>query len=281
MNMKNNPSYSEHLDTLIALVTYLALTNSKSRTPSSLSKNLNLDQDQVNFVLENFKSLFRKSKTKSTTASEHYYTLHARYAFRSHSNGEDDEDIAREPLSSDYLTKLIDFIVNKSEIEHDKEKQKLYSKTTMTSAIVAAFISVLVAFLTILSNHFIQQRNIANQFELKKYEITFDKKRGSYSQFMKEVVQLFTASTTKASPVGTIDLNVFSTVFSLEKAYYDIAPFLGNAERIELWNKVNEYEDFSLQIARDSIDSIKSEDLTQKFSMYRKEFSDLLESNLF
>jgi len=58
-------SYSQNLDTIIALTSNLALVKHKSRTPSNLARYLNLQKKDVEHVLETFKGLFRRSINKS------------------------------------------------------------------------------------------------------------------------------------------------------------------------------------------------------------------------
>ena len=74
--------YSDHLETLVALVQHLAMTERKSKRPSALANALSLDPEEVKLVLENFKGLFRKSRTTSDETQEHFFTLQLRYARR-------------------------------------------------------------------------------------------------------------------------------------------------------------------------------------------------------
>ena len=75
--------YSKHLETLIALVTHLAMTKYKSRTPRILAQDLCLDYEEVKLVLTTFKGFFRESQKSHTYPDgiiEHYYWLQIRYA---------------------------------------------------------------------------------------------------------------------------------------------------------------------------------------------------------
>ena len=111
--------YSDHLDTLVALATNLAMTEYKARTPSKLAKTLSLNESEVLLVLENFKGLFRKSRKKKSDSGEHYYTLQLRYARRHLEKDDEDEDDPepREPLESIYLATLLNFITNQADHE--------------------------------------------------------------------------------------------------------------------------------------------------------------------
>lgn len=76
--------YSVHLDVLMALITYLALTGWRSRSPRGLSRDLRFDEGAILSALDGFSGLFRKSKDLYPTdiGPQHAYTLHARYARR-------------------------------------------------------------------------------------------------------------------------------------------------------------------------------------------------------
>jgi hypothetical protein len=77
----SKPRYSDHLDALIALATYLASTPKTSRTPPWLAKDLSLSEEAVRSALDGFPGVCRKSQ-KVSSEGEHVYTLHARYALR-------------------------------------------------------------------------------------------------------------------------------------------------------------------------------------------------------
>ena len=67
---KNSSKYVDHFDTLVALVSYMALMDHTSRTPSLLSKYLSLEEVEVEFVLKNFKELFRESISTASKSDE-------------------------------------------------------------------------------------------------------------------------------------------------------------------------------------------------------------------
>ena len=50
--MTKRELYSDHVDTLVALVQHLAMTEYKSRKPTALSTALSLDLDEVRLVLD-------------------------------------------------------------------------------------------------------------------------------------------------------------------------------------------------------------------------------------
>ena len=87
--------YPKHLDTLIALVTYLALSVRKSRTAPGMATALSLDEDEVRTTLTTFTGISRRS-TSASEKGELYFTLHARYALRA--VDADEQDALPDPL---------------------------------------------------------------------------------------------------------------------------------------------------------------------------------------
>ncbi|MFJ7969070.1 hypothetical protein [Streptomyces sp. NPDC096324] len=82
--MADRSRYDEHLDLLIALITYMALTRWRSRSPNGLASDLGLLESDVKRTLDEFPGLFRKSANFYATAlgPQNSYTLHARFARR-------------------------------------------------------------------------------------------------------------------------------------------------------------------------------------------------------
>ena len=136
--------YSEHLDTIVAVATNLAMTRHKARTPSKLAGKLALDDAEVLHVLETFKGLFRKSKNKKNKTGEHYYTLHVRYALR---RPDDDDEGARAPLETAQLALVLDLVANRAQQEQESERHLRGLTTTMVSALIAASAALLAAVL--------------------------------------------------------------------------------------------------------------------------------------
>ena len=149
--MNNKPQYSDHLDTIVALITHLAMTKHKSRTPSKMARQLSLDQDKTLYVLNNFKGLFRRSCRKQDKRGEHYYTLQLRYARRWLEDADDDdqgEDSQGEPLESNYLSTLLDFVANRAEQEQESRRQKSSNYAMLIGAWIAAIAAIIAAILS-------------------------------------------------------------------------------------------------------------------------------------
>ena len=135
------PCYSENLETLIALVTHLAMTDWSMRSPPNLAKALSIDQFEIERVLESFKGLFRKSSYTSKKTGAHFYTLQLRHA-RQWLVDNEDEDSNGPPLEPEYLTALLNFIAHRAQEESSRS-------VGLITAWVAAGASILVAVLAI------------------------------------------------------------------------------------------------------------------------------------
>ena len=146
MSNDNKKSYSKHSETILALVTHLAMTQHKSRTPKILAEDLALDYSEVVYVLKTFKGLFRESKGKSKY-DENYYWLQLRYA-RWWLEGDDFPRTAKpkEPLESDYLNTLLTYITNMIEQEQTSLRQESRNRSGVYVAWLAASISLITVF---------------------------------------------------------------------------------------------------------------------------------------
>lgn len=154
-----NPKYSEHYETVIALVTYLAVCQRYSKrfdktidnaTSDWLANYLNLEVDEVAFVLDNFRGLFRK--TKEAYDGLHRYSLLLRYSLRSYTTA--DAPDTSKPLSNEELFALLNFVSSKASEEQQEQRhvdnvrnQQIAMFVAALSALSAAATSVFVAFL--------------------------------------------------------------------------------------------------------------------------------------
>ena len=138
--MSQNPKYSEHQETLIALVTHLAMTDWSARSPTNISKAISIDKDEIITVLESFKGLFRKGKRINKKTNENYYSLQIRHARQWLEDIDtDDEESKKPPLESEYLNKLLDFVIAKA-VEERSNKIAVFGPwlTAAASLVVAA-----------------------------------------------------------------------------------------------------------------------------------------------
>lgn len=147
MNEKEVNKYSNDLDILIALITYLAFSQYKSMRPSKLAERLALELAPVRKVLDSYKGIFRKSFNTQGETGEHYYTLHMRYALRydegEHNNGQE-EGLK---LSSDQVSILLKFVIDKAAQENTLKSERKKNLITMGAAIIAAVAAVTAAIL--------------------------------------------------------------------------------------------------------------------------------------
>jgi len=154
--MSKNALYSEHLETIVALVSNLGTTSYTSRTPTALAKYLSLDHAEVTFVLENFRGLFRASITKSKTTNEPFYTLQLRYSRRwleadAEAQGEDELDSQKEPLGADYMATLLGFISEMVTNEQAEKRQLSANRSATIGTWIAAGAALLAAIIGIVS----------------------------------------------------------------------------------------------------------------------------------
>ena len=157
--MNDQPSYSKHQATIVALVTHLALTKWKSRTPSRMANSLGLEDQEVRLVLEKFKDLFRKSKRHDPNNNEPYYTLQAKYAIRSYQDPgfQETQEIASQPLDMKDTDIILQHIKDAVDREHKSKHQDSANRTNLKTAwigaaaiIVAAVIVALIAYISTL-----------------------------------------------------------------------------------------------------------------------------------
>lgn len=143
--------YSEHLETLIALVTHLGLTYRRSRTPTMLAKYLGLEKAEVQKVLSDFKGLFRESV--SVENGEHFYTLQIRYARRwldeTESDSDDDDTVQRPPLAPEHIAGLLSFVSRMVEQEQTGARQRARNWFTLAGAWIAAAAAIAAAIIAL------------------------------------------------------------------------------------------------------------------------------------
>ena len=137
-------SYSKHLETLIALITHLAVTDWLMRTPPNLAKALSIEEKEIENTLESFKSLFRKSVKKSTKTGAHFYSLQLRYAQQWREETDDDEDIRKSPLNPKYLIALLEFASDKARQESERKVGLNIAWLTTAGSLIVAIVAIIV-----------------------------------------------------------------------------------------------------------------------------------------
>jgi hypothetical protein len=163
---KNRRRYDDHLDVLLALVTYMALCAWRSRSPNGLARDLGLDERSITSALENFPGLFRKSANLHDTNAglQPSYTLHARYARRrsrqtdpvpevlpgrdnpsSPSDPEPTQGGIGEELDADTLRALLDFVTEQARTERQSQQHIRSQRWLLAGVFVAAVASIVAA----------------------------------------------------------------------------------------------------------------------------------------
>lgn len=138
---KTKPSYSKNLDILVALVTHLGYTDWNMRSTCGLAKAVGHTELEVCNVLEEFKSLFRKSGYKSPKGLI-YYQLHVRHALRWKDDIEEESESDKLPLEPATVNALLDFIVKSADQERRHSLGYFTSWLAASVAIVAALLAI-------------------------------------------------------------------------------------------------------------------------------------------
>lgn len=150
--------YSDHYEVIVSLVTYLAVCNRRvekydktidNATAGWLAEYLGLQEKshEVEYVLENFKGLFRKSRQQH---DGHYrYTLLLRYSHRTY-DGSQAPDIS-EPLPNDELFSLLGFISNKVAVELSEKQQSENNRNQQVAMFIAVLSAVIAAAASVVS----------------------------------------------------------------------------------------------------------------------------------
>lgn len=133
------PSYSESLEVLMAVVTYLAMNEFPMRQPKKIADDTSIDIHAVEYVLKNFKGLFRESRKVSNDHGAHFYSLQLRYALNV---VDDDNKKTKPPLDKGDLSALLEFISRRASEEMQKG-------TAIKVAFMTAVLSLLASALSI------------------------------------------------------------------------------------------------------------------------------------
>ena len=178
--------YSDHYETIVALVTYLATCNryrekdkkyidnatawwlvkylglavhpdeietSDDTEKQSATAIYNAKVAEVESVLNSYKSFFRKSMKSYDGEDRYRYSLLLRYARRPYK--EDNKPDVSDPLSNEELFSLLNFISSKAKMEQEEKTQRDNNRhqliamgIAVLSAVIAAASSVYAAFIS-------------------------------------------------------------------------------------------------------------------------------------
>jgi hypothetical protein len=144
----SRPRYSDHLDVLVALTTYLALTPWASRTVPGLARDLSLPPEDVRAAVEGFPGVFRRSRNLSAEG-EPYFTLHARYALRKADTANEAQVLVE--LRSDLLSTVLAFIAQQASHESTFEQFSRQQRHTLHVTWLAVGASIIAAAMAALA----------------------------------------------------------------------------------------------------------------------------------
>lgn len=138
MCKQSTPRYSDNIDYLISSILYLSTHKYYwARTPEGMSSELSLDEAQLSRVFNAFPGIFRKSR-KSSPNGQPYYSLQARYALRDGGDTQEPNKISYiEPMTTDRIELLINFVLNMAE----HEKSDIRNKSSNMIAVIASVLS--------------------------------------------------------------------------------------------------------------------------------------------
>ena len=140
--------YSKDIDYLVSSIIYLA-THSYywARSPRALAIELSLNEERLTQVFNGFPGIFRKSSS-ITENGQHYYSLQARYAQREGKDTVEPDKVSYiEPLSTNKISLLLEFVQNMA--EHENLDQRLWRQNSVAvaAAVVSAVTAVIVAII--------------------------------------------------------------------------------------------------------------------------------------
>lgn len=140
------PRYSDHLDTIIALVTHLGYSEYKARTSPNLAKALSIPETEITLVLEMYKSLFRKSDGVSKKTGAPFYALQLRHAIRwveeANEDAAPDEQEPKPALDHAQVNALLDFVVKKADHESRTSLGHMTAWVTASASLIVAFVAI-------------------------------------------------------------------------------------------------------------------------------------------
>jgi len=146
------------------------------------------------------------------------------------------------------------------------------SKESRIKGLYIPLASLVVALITVVGSLYAQYRANKLQAQLKEYELSFKPKQEGYAEFMRLLLELFdTAATHHPDP-----RKITSDVAHLHNSYFSLEPFLNSEERIDIWNKLQEYASacydlYKAPITMTDVDRAKASDMYLTYQHYFRE----------
>ena len=138
LSLKNR--YYHDLDTLVALISHLAVGKTSQRTPSGLARDLSIDESTIVRVLDEYKALFRKAGRPKPGASQAPYSLQLRYALQYVEN--EDLSVLKPALPTEHVTTLLTFVADMAKQERSWSMQTVVALIAALASFVVALIAL-------------------------------------------------------------------------------------------------------------------------------------------
>jgi MbtH protein len=140
--------YSRQIDYLIASIFYLGTQSYWwARTPRKMARELSLHEHRLKLVFEAFPGIFRRSLEPDDDTGQLMYCLQARYAHKDHGTQPDARISYIEPLSTDKLRLLQEFVLKSAEDERAGKRAIIGYSIAVTAAIISAIAALYAALL--------------------------------------------------------------------------------------------------------------------------------------
>lgn len=136
-------SYAADVEVILALISYLGLTNKRKRTPAKIAKHVGIDERRVLGVLERYPGLFRRS-LKVKDEGHHSFSLQVRHASRYLEEPDEDSTIS-DPLGADYFGSLMQYVLSRKKSEEELNRVLTETRVTRLAAWIAAGSALLAA----------------------------------------------------------------------------------------------------------------------------------------
>lgn len=129
-------------------------------------------------------------------------------------------------------------------------------------------LSTVIALVSVLATTYIQIENNRTQNDFRKYEVQLRPKQEGCSQFMKslgEASRYFAGGNRPG-----LDQNLDK----METAYYTLEPFLPEKDRIEVWNKYQEFGSYCYErsVDKQAESDLNRDQVTDQLMEYRQFF---------
>jgi hypothetical protein len=132
--------YYHDLDTLVALVSHLAVGRASQRTPHGLARDLSIDEATIVRVLDGYKALFRKASAPKPGATQEPYSLQLRYALQYVE--QEDWTVVKPPLPTEHVTALLTFVADMAKQERSWSMQTIVALIAALASFVVALIAL-------------------------------------------------------------------------------------------------------------------------------------------